>query len=185
MAKKRENSIEKKFNNNGLAFEELAYKYLKPIFNFIFRLTKNIQVAEDLTQETFIKAWKNLKRYDRKRSFKTWLFTIAKNTAYDYFKKKKTIPFAYFEDMEGNSFLENIEEDIAKPEESLDLEINLKQLEMALEKIPAHYQEVLILCYKEDFTLQEIAEILSEPYNTVKNRHSRAITNLKKHIAPK
>ena len=176
---------EKALAGDEVAFTELVKIYLKPVFNFLNRLVKNIQVAEDLTQETFIKTWKNLKSYDQKRSFKTWIFTIAKNTAYDYFKNKKTIPFAYFEDIEGNSFLENAEDDIADPGENMDFEISLKQLETAMEKIPGHYREILFLCYKEDFTLQEIAEILSEPYNTVKSRHSRAISNLKKCIASK
>ncbi|MCX6763450.1 MAG: sigma-70 family RNA polymerase sigma factor [Candidatus Moranbacteria bacterium] len=162
------------------AFEKLTKVHLKPVFNFVYRLVKDTSAAEDLTQVTFIKAWKNLKRYDTSKNFKTWLFTIAKNTAYDYFKKKKTIPFAYFEDAEGHNFLENMESDTFEPEATLDFEISLKKLESALEKIPARCSEVLLLCYKDDFTLQEIAEILGESYNTIKSRHARAIVKLKK-----
>ena len=91
MLKNSHNLISDNSNQDNLEIEELVKTNLKPVFNFLNRLVKNIQVAEDLTQETFIKAWKNLKSYDQKRSFKTWIFTIAKNTAFDYFKKKKTI----------------------------------------------------------------------------------------------
>ena len=185
------------------ALEALLKKYLKPVFNFILRLVKSVPVAEDLTQETFIKVWRNIDKFDSSKShfaalrnrqnrnlapygtegsrsgFKIWLFTIAKNTAYDYLKKKKTIPFAYFENAEGNNILENVKADIAKPEELLDANIDFKKLNTALKKIPAHYREVLLLCYREDFTLNEISEILGEPYNTVKSRHARGLEKLK------
>lgn len=85
--------VEKYLNEDDSAFNELLKKYLNPVFNFIRQFVSDASVAEDLTQETFFKAWKNLKRFNPNKSFKTWIFTIAKNTTYDYFKKKKTIPF--------------------------------------------------------------------------------------------
>ena len=111
------------------AFSVLVNRYLKMTYNFLFQITKDKSVIDDLTQVTFLKVWKNLKKFDQEKKFKTWLFTIAKNTAFDHFKKKKTIPFAVFTDTEGNNKLEKISEDKILPNELLaqkDLEKNLE-----------------------------------------------------------
>lgn len=174
------------------AFEQLLKKYLKPIYNFIYQLTGDIAQAEDLTQVTFIKAWKNIRKFDPRRSrfatlrgrqnksFKTWLFTIAKNTAYDYLKKKKTLPFSNFIDEEGNNRLENISDDDILPPELLEKADEAKELELALSKISNQYRIILLMRYKNDFSLAEISEILNLPYNTVKSQHQRALLALKK-----
>jgi len=162
------------------SFEQLVQRYLKPIYNFLYQFTKDKDTLDDLTQETFVKAWKNLEKFDRKKNFKTWLYTIAKNTAYDYLKKKKTVPFSFFENEAGNNHLENIPEENPLPDEIVfrkDLE---KDLEKKLQALPDNYRILLMMRYKDDFSLQEIAEILNLPYNTVKSQHARALVNLKK-----
>jgi RNA polymerase sigma-70 factor, ECF subfamily len=167
-------------NGDDSAFEELLKRYLKPIYNFLYQLTGNTAQAEDLTQETFVKAWKNIRKFDKAKSFKTWIFTIAKNTAFDYFKKKKTIPFSYFEDLEGNNKLEEISEEAVLLDEIMERRDLAEKLESMLRKIPEQYSIILRLHYKEDFSLGEIAEILGKPYNTIKTYHQRALTRLKK-----
>lgn len=164
------------------AFEQLLKSYLSAVYNFIFQMTRDRAVAEDLTQETFIKAWKHLARFDQKKSFKTWLFTIAKNTTYDFFKKKKMIPFSYFEDEEGKNRLDTVSEGTPLPDEVLAAAETSKELDHALQRIPQQYRELLLLAYREDFSLQEIAEILATPYNTIKSRHQRALKRLKQAI---
>ncbi|MDP3956877.1 MAG: RNA polymerase sigma factor [bacterium] len=164
------------------AFEQLLKSYLSAVYNFIFQMTRERAVAEDLTQETFIKAWRHLARFDQKKSFKTWLFTIAKNTTYDFFKKKKTLPFSYFEDEEGKNRLDTVSEGTPLPDEILAAAETSKELDQALRKIPEPYRELLLLAYREDFSLQEIAEILATPYNTIKSRHQRALKILKQTI---
>jgi len=163
-------------------FEILVKENLKPVLNFIYQLTGDQIIAEDLVQETFLKAWKNIKKYDQEKNFKTWLFVIAKNTTYDYFKKKKSIPFSYFENEHGYNTLQNIgvEDNMEK---AIDEKINFKKLEKILEQVPIKSREVLYLCYKEDFTLQEISEILGESYNTIKSRHSRGLSVLRKYLS--
>ncbi|MCX6766774.1 MAG: RNA polymerase sigma factor [Candidatus Moranbacteria bacterium] len=161
------------------AFAEIVKIYLKAIYNFVYRLTGDRDAAEDLTQETFVKAWKNLKRFDQSKNFKTWLFTIAKNTAYDWLKKKKEIPFSSFTDDEGENWLENVADENILPDEILERSDLAEELEKILEKLSVHYRAILILHYKEDFSLHEIAEILDEPYNTIKSRHQRGLGRLK------
>ena len=101
------------------------------------------------------------------------------NAAYDYFKKKRTVPFSLFEDGDGNSRLENISEDKLLPDEILDKAQSVEALDEKLKKIPDRYRIILLMRYKDDLSLQEIAEILDLPYNTVKSQHQRALAKLK------
>lgn len=166
-------------NGDDASFEQLVQKYLSPLYNFIFQFTRDQHVTEDLVQETFIKVWKYMKRFDQKKSFKTWIFTIAKNTTFDYFKRKKSIPFSSFVDEEGKDTLEAVDEDALLPDEALEKLERTEDLERALEKVPELYRALLVLAYREDFSLKEISLILDEPYNTIKSRHQRAIKLLK------
>ncbi len=162
------------------AFEQLVKKYLSPLYNFIFLFTHDRNIAEDLVQDTFIKVWRHIARFDQKRSFKTWIFTIAKNTTFDSFKKKQSIPFSSFEDGEGKMTLEVIDENVPLPDEILEKAEKTEDLDRALEKVPELYRALIVLAYREDFSLKEISEILHEPYNTIKSRHQRALQLLKK-----
>jgi RNA polymerase sigma-70 factor, ECF subfamily len=161
------------------AFDELLKRYLKPIYNFLYRFTNDSSAADDITQDTFIKVWKYLKRFNPEKKFKTWIFTIAKNTVYDNLKKKKTIPFSFFTDEDGENWLENIPDENILPDEILERKNIAEELDAVLQKLPPHYRAILILHYKEDFSLHEIVEILDEPYNTVKSRHQRGLRKLK------
>jgi RNA polymerase sigma-70 factor, ECF subfamily len=174
--------IERHLGGDEAAFSEIVKIYLRPIYNFIFRFVNDRDMAEDLAQETFVKAWKKMKQYNAERNFKTWIFTIAKNTTFDWFKKKKEVPFSRFIDEEGENWLENIEDENFLPDEVLERKNIAEELEKILEKIPLHYRVILILQYKEDFTLHEIAEILDEPYNTIKSRHRRGLEKLNKFL---
>ncbi len=172
--------IDEYLSGDNSTFEKLVKKYLKPIYNFTYQLTKDRTQAEDLTQDTFIKAWKNIKKFDKTKSFKTWLFVIARNSAFDYFKKKKAIPFSSFEADGENNKLEEIAEDCVLPDKMAEIKDLEKQLETKIRKIPEKYSIILLLRYKDDFTLKEIAEIVRKPYNTVKVYHQRGLKELKK-----
>ena len=172
--------VENYFEGNDSSFEMLLKKYLKPVYNFLFQLTRDRSVLDDLTQVTFLKAWKNLRRFDQSRSFKTWLFTIAKNTAYDYLKKKKTIPFSFFENESGYNKLDEVEEDKNLPEEILERKSLSREIEEQLDDLPKNYRIILFMHYKEDLALSEISEILGVPYNTIKSQHQRALLILRK-----
>lgn len=164
------------------SFEWLVNQYIKPIYNFLYQFTGDRDSLDDLTQTTFIKAWKNIRKFDQNKSFRVWIYAIAKNTAYDFLKKKKTIPFSSFEDESGNNRLENVSEEKPWPDEILERKYLEKDLEKKLQEIPDNYRIILVMRYKEDFSLQEISEILKLPYNTVKSQHARALASLKKVI---
>jgi RNA polymerase sigma-70 factor, ECF subfamily len=180
MQKNDEILVENFLAGDEAAFESLLERYLRPIYNFLYQLTSERSALDDLTQITFVKAWKNMHRFDQSRSFKTWLYSIAKNTAYDYFKKKKTVPFSFFESTDGYNKLEEIEEDAALPDELLEKKDLAKELEKKLEEIPKPYKIILMMHYKDDLSLSEISEILGVPYNTIKSQHQRALLALRK-----
>jgi RNA polymerase sigma-70 factor (ECF subfamily) len=163
------------------SLEVLIRQYLKPIYSFAHRYVSNSQEAEDITQEVFVKVWRNLKKFDQNKSFKTWIFSIAKNTAIDFLKKKKTIPFSEFENEDGENMLtETFADSSPLPQELLEKAGMAQILNSAMEKLSPKYRMVLFLRYNDHFNFREIAEILGESLNTIKSRHQRAILMLRK-----
>lgn len=162
-------------NKNLEAFEKILFLYDKSIYNYLYRLTGRKEDAEDLTQKTFIKLYKSLKSINLDKNFKAWLYRIATNTAYDWFRKKKreaelliTEPDKYFETLEPEDAYYNVE--------------TSQELESALNKLKPIHKSVLLLFYKESLQYQEIAEALNIPLNTVKTHLYRAKEALKKEL---
>ncbi len=166
------------------ALKSLIEKYTSPVYNFVARLAGRGN-AEDITQETFIKVWKNLSKFDvAKASFKTWIFTIAKNTALDFLRKKKILNFS---DLENNdpelneaSFADNIPDERILPSEALQKLQDAEFLNSILEILPATHRAVLVLHYQEEMTFDEIGKVLGKSINTVKSQHRRALEVLRK-----
>jgi RNA polymerase sigma-70 factor, ECF subfamily len=159
----------------------LIQRYLKLIYSFTYRYTGNAQDSEDATQETFVKVWRNLKKFDQNKKFKTWIFAIAKNTAIDFLKKKKAIPFSKVENEKGENIItETLADPSPLPYELLEKAGMAQVLTSAMEKLSPKYRMVLFLRYNDHFNFREIAESLEEPLNTVKSRHRRALVMLKK-----
>lgn len=163
---------------DNMATEKIIRKYLPVIYNYVFRLVSS-EEADDITQDVFIKVWRNLRRFNGdKASFKTWLFSITRNTTIDYFKKKKSTPFSFLKS-EEKDFSEVIIDESFSIEEEISKKEDIALLNKALEKIDQKYKEILILYYQEDMTFKEIGQLLNKPLNTVKNYHYRAILKLR------
>ena len=162
------------------SLEILIHQYLGPVYRFIYRITGSRQDAEDITQEVFVKAWKNLKRFDPEKNFKTWLFAIAKNTSIDWLRKKKNFAFSDFDTAEGDNLLIDILQDPAPlPDSLIQMSENKKLLDCALEQLSPQYRAVLFLRYNDHFTLEEIGQVLGKPLDTVKSQHRRALIKLR------
>jgi len=163
------------------SLEVLINRYLKPIYSFVYRYVGNGEVAEDVTQEVFVKVWRNLKKFDQNKSFKTWIFHIAKNTSFDFLKKKKAIPFSEFENEEGeNKLIETLVDPTPLPSKLLERAGIEEMLNAAVNQLAPKYRTVLFLRYNDYFTFREIAEVFGEPLNTVKSRYRRALIILKR-----
>jgi RNA polymerase sigma-70 factor (ECF subfamily) len=167
------------------AFKKLVEKYTSLIYNFTAHLAGK-ENATDITQETFIKVWKNINKFDaQKANFKTWLFTIARNTATDFLRKKKNIFFSDMEissDEDLNSFSESIPDENLLPDEALQKLQDAEFLNTLISKLSLDHKTVLILYYTEDMTFSQIGEVLNKPTNTIKSQHRRAILELRKMI---
>lgn len=162
------------------ALDILFRRYLKPVYSFIYGYVGNAQDAEDIVQDVFVKTWRNLKKFDLQKNFKTWVFTIAKNTCLDFLKKKKRIPFSALDDEEGNNTIaETLADPAPLPQELLEKADLARILNSAMEKLSPKYRAVLLLYYNDHFNFREIAEILDEPLHTVKSRHRRALIQLR------
>ena len=165
------------------AFAELVSRYLKRIYNFVYRYVQNRNDAEDIAQGVFIKAWKNIKKFNPDRKFKVWLFVIAKNTAFDWLRKKRPLLFSQFETDEGeNPLIENLEDTASLPPEIFAKKELEKELEIALKNLNPIDRAILTLHYSDELTFEEISEILGKPMNTVKSRHQRAILKLRTYL---
>lgn len=158
------------------AFNILLKRHLDPVFRFLARMVRNTTLAEDLAQETFLKAWKSLSSYDITRSFRPWIFTIARRTALDALRKKSDVPFSVLENDETNPSQEDqIIDKLPLPDALYDQALLGKTIEEALDQIPVTARDVILLHDVEDLTFEEISAISHEPMNTVKSRYRRAV----------
>ena len=182
MANNRDNElIEAYLSGDEKSLEDLINDYVKPIYGFVFRYVGDVSAAEDITQEAFVKVWRNIKKFDKNKSFKTWIFSIAKNTAIDFLKKKKAVPFSEFNDESGANIIEETFADRAPlPPEIFEKKEIARMMESAISELPPKYRAVLLLRYSNNFTFQEIAESLEKPIDTVKSQHRRALIALRK-----
>lgn len=150
------------------AFELFLLHFEKRIFAFLFSLVRHKEDAQDLTQETFIRVYKNRRSLDGARNVKSWVYTIAMHVAYDWFRKKKNSKELFLLDDDSRPFETIDERDAYSILESAD------QVDRALEKIKPSYKAILLLYYYQSFSYDEIAAILSLPLNTVKTNMRRA-----------
>ncbi len=165
---------------NEKSLDILIAKYIKAIYSFSYRNVGNPNDAEDITQETFVKVWKNMKKFDTKKSFKPWLFQIAKNTSIDFLRKKKSIPFSRFENEKGqNMLVENI---MAAPLNLIETLSNRKVLSLAMQTLGEKEQKIIRLRHTDGLSFKEISAQFNESINTIKSRYRRTLFVLKKNL---
>lgn len=159
-----------------LAFRTLVERYQRPVFSLVLRMVRDHGVAEDVTQEVFVKAWMALSRYDPRRRFASWLFKIASNAAIDQLRRKK-LPTTPIEtsDTDQSSILDRIEDERS---ESPDTLVKRRELSAALEAAVAalrpEYRLVVLLRFREELPYKDIAEATGMPLGTVKTNLRRA-----------
>jgi RNA polymerase sigma-70 factor, ECF subfamily len=180
MGKTDEQLVARYISGDEQALEALVDSYLKPLYNFTFRLVGDSAAAEDIVQEVFVKVWKNIAKYEADKKFSTWIFAIAKNTAYDWLKKKKSIPFAAFEKEDGTNLLEYVEDETILHSHALLQKMDdAKNAQEFLNSLSPQNKTILLLHHKHGFALSEIAEIMGHSNNTIKSKYRRAILSLR------
>jgi len=154
------------------AFTALLDIYWSEVYHFILKRTENETDAEDITIETFAKAFDKLSHYKKEFAFNTWLITIAKNVHIDLIRRRKTTTVININEDEEYLFQEIADDDTL--EDQLIYEQNLATLKHCIKQLKPHYQQIIQLRYFQERTYNEIAEIINEPLNNVKIKILRA-----------
>ena len=137
-------------------FEKVIKKYDKNLYSYIYSLVKEQYLAEDLLQETLIKIYKNIDKYDTEKSFSAWIITIARNTVYDHFKKNKIHTLHILDDKDYD-----VKERNNNPSEILEEKEKTEVIDKVLNKLPEKYRDIIIYKYFDELKYEEIAEVLN------------------------
>lgn len=170
----KENSIpsiiEKARKGNQIAFSTLLDIFWNDVYGFQLKRTENENDAEDITIQTFSKAFDKIDTYDPAYEFKTWLITISKNIHVDLLRKRKRT----FDRAGNNDEIKKVLDASPSAEDQLIIEQNLATLLQHIKKLKPHYQEVINLRYFNELSYADIATELKEPINNVKVKLLRA-----------
>ncbi len=163
------------------AFAELIDRYRPELFHFLMRFTGDHAAADDLFQETFLQVHSSSGTFDTTRSFRPWLFTIAANKARDRIRKEKRRKAASLSapidqgSEASTSFVDLLEADLPMPSDGVEETETKERVRQAIEQLPDHQREVLLLAYFHQFAYKQIAEMLQIPLGTVKSRLHAAV----------
>lgn len=168
--------IRRSIAGSGDAYHDLVRRYERPVLTVIRRMVGDPQLAEDLAQEAFVKAFRNLRRYDPQRKFSSWLFKIAHNTTIDHLRRKRldTVPLeaTTADGTETWEVLEAPEDE--GPERRFEQLETREAIALALDRMSPRYREILVLRFQQGLAYQEIADVTGLEMGTVKVQLHRA-----------
>lgn len=167
-----EEAITRAKKNDQKAFNYLLDVFWDSVYGFQLKRTHNENDAEDITIQTFSKAFDKIETFDEKYTFKTWLITISKNIHIDLLRKEKNSIIQVISKNDRDMF--QVLDESPSPEDKLITEQHLAKLLRDIKKLKPHYQEVINLRYFQEFSYKEISKELKEPINNVKVKLLRA-----------
>ena len=157
--------------------------YQARIYSLALRMVRRAEDAQDVTQETFIRMFRALDRYDPQRPFAAWLFSIASRLSIDTIRRRKhqAIPLTQ-RDRDDEEYTLEVEDPGLRPEEVTSRAEEEERTRVLIESLPPHYRIVVLMRHQQDLSDEEIAEALHLPLGTVKARIHRARALLKERI---
>ena len=164
------------------AFEQLLLEHQKNVYNLCYRMAGSPDDAMDLSQETFLRAWRCLDQYQFASAFSTWLYRLCSNICIDFLRKRRrqqTVPLT-FEDADGEEQTYAVPDAQPLPEEQVELKLTHETLAAAMAQLLPEHQAVLQLRVVNEMSYEQIADVLDIQIGTVKSRLSRARNQLKK-----
>jgi RNA polymerase sigma-70 factor (ECF subfamily) len=161
--------LEQVQKGNQEAFTRLVEIYQRPVYNLCYRMLGDANEAEDASQETFLRVYKNIKRYDHKRPFSTWLLSIAAHHCIDQIRKRHLVVVS----MDAIPYLDPPDTSPG-PETSFRLLEDQKKVEVLLKSLNPQDRAAVVMYYWYDFSYEEIAHGLSITVSAVKSRLHRA-----------
>jgi RNA polymerase sigma-70 factor (ECF subfamily) len=154
------------------AFEAIIRKYQQPILNYVSRMVREREMALDVSQEVFLRAYASLSTYRSEYKFSTWLFRIASNYLIDHWRKKKIVAVSLDQPVDGGE--EDCYLQVADETASVVREMERKELqahlEGAMDRLPVHLKELFVWRHVNGMSYEEMADIKKIPVGTVKNR---------------
>ena len=164
------------------AFEQLLLEHQKNVYNLCYRMAGNPDDAMDLSQETFLRAWRCLDQYQFASAFSTWLYRLCSNICIDFLRRRRrqqTVPLT-FEDADGEEQTYAVPDERPLPEEQVELKLTHETLAAAMAQLLPEHRAVLQLRVVNEMSYEQIADVLDIQIGTVKSRLSRARNQLKK-----
>lgn len=164
------------------AFEQLLLEHQKNVYNLCYRMAGNPDDAMDLSQETFLRAWRCLDQYQFASAFSTWLYRLCSNICIDFLRRRRrqqTVPLT-FEDADGEEQTYAVPDAQPLPEEQVELKLTRETLAAAMAQLLPEHRAVLQLRVVNEMSYEQIADVLDIQIGTVKSRLSRARNQLKK-----
>jgi RNA polymerase sigma factor (sigma-70 family) len=161
---------------NQKAYADLMHRYKDSIYFMVLKMVNNKEDANDLTVETFAKAFEKLDKYQPDYAFSTWLFRVATNNCIDFIRKKKlnTTSIHGMMDDDGEDKTLQIKADVLNPEETSIKKQQTEGLRSLIENLPVRYRNLITLRYFDELSYEEIAQQLDLPLGTVKAQLFRA-----------
>ena len=164
------------------AFEEIVHRYKDPLVNFIYNYVGNRTEAEDIVQETFLRVFKNKHLYRSIAKFSTWIYTIASNLAKTELRRRKRRRFLSLSHMGYDDKDYELPDEYFSPERIVDNKMKGRTIRKEIEALPEKFKEVVILRDIQEFSYEEIGQILKIPVGTVKSRVNRGRLRLQKRL---
>ena len=162
------------------AFGELVRRYQRPVYRIVLRMVKNADDADDLTQDTFVRAHRGLKTFKEEFDFHPWLYRIAVNQAINLLNKRKRQAAVDLDEVPEKEVKAGPEPE--SPLQSASRVELLNRLESALERLPDEQRTVFLLRVQEGLSYEEIAQSMNTPKGTVMSRLARARMALRKYL---
>ncbi|MCH7991152.1 MAG: sigma-70 family RNA polymerase sigma factor [Gemmatimonadetes bacterium] len=180
--------VQASLDGDSRAFGELVRRYDQRLVNFVYRTIGDRERGEDLVQETFVRVYRHLQRFDQSKKFSTWIYTIASNLAKNELRNRSRNPLVLFQTLKKNWDADHRplewEDTQYKPDDLFRKRDLRAKVEQAVEQLPEHHRVVFVLREMEGKTYEEIADITGCNLGTVKSRLNRARNNFAHIIAP-
>jgi RNA polymerase sigma-70 factor, ECF subfamily len=172
MASGEETLVNEILSGDVNSYALLMRRYQKPIYNLMLRMTGSEQDAVDLTQETFVRAYEKLEKFNPSASFFPWLYTMGLNLARDFLRRAKRSPIVSYEP--ENSASIEIDQD-----DRLADQIDVQRVSEGLQSLPVDYREALLLRFHEELSVSEVAHALGLSVSAAKMRIHRGLQKLR------
>jgi RNA polymerase sigma-70 factor, ECF subfamily len=167
-------------DGDATAWDALVREHWKRVFNIAYKFVAQLDEAEDLTQEIFVKLFSALPTYDRRASFETWLTRVSRNLCIDRYRQRRREEARFTGEVDPDAI--PLEELVSRPDATLEQRDEIAMVRVAMARLPATYRHPVVLRDIHELSYEEIAQRLQLPEGTVKSRINRGRRELARHL---